>query len=229
MSGLILGPVAFQHFEVPGRIVFGGRQRVAVHQLPGGGRVIDAMGRDDTPLTWNGIFNGPSAAPRALQLDLMRAEGLAWPLAWDVLSYVVIVTEFAASYERTNWIPYRISCIVVADQTAVLAQGALSLVQGVLADLASASGIGGVDVAVATAALAGAAAPVAGSAYYSVAASSLAATSAGIASGLTSTDANLTNAPDFPSAAAAAQQSAQLAAAQGYLRRAQANLANAGS
>ena len=219
----------FQDFEVPSRITFGGRQRVAIHELPGGGRVIDAMGRDDAPLAWSGTFSGPAAAARALQLDLMRAEGLPWVLAWDVFSYLVVVTEFSASYERGNWIPYRIACGVMIDETAVLPTMALSLLQGVDTDLAAASGIAGVDLSAATAALAGSSAAIPGSNAYAGSSAALAAASAGIASGLASAGAALLALPDFPAAAAAAQRAAQLAAAQGYVRRAQTNLANAGS
>lgn len=229
MSGLYLGPVAFQDFEVPERIVFGGRQRVAIHQLPGGGRVIDAMGRDDAPLAWTGIFSGPSAAARALQLDLMRAEGLAWPLVWDVFSYLVVVSDFAASYERGNWIPYRIVCSVVVDHTAILAQATLSLVEGVIADLAAGTGIAGVDLSAVTAALAGPSAVVPGSNSYAIAGIALDAASGGIAASLASAGTTLLAATDFPTAATAARQSAQLAAAQGYVQRAKTNLDNAGS
>jgi hypothetical protein len=229
MSGLFLGPVAFEDFEVPGRIVFGGRQLVAVHQLPGGARVIDTLGRDDAPLGWTGTFSGASATARALQLDLMRAGGLPWPLAWDVLSYLVVVTEFTASYERTNWIPYRIVCSVVVDETAVLAEALLSLAENVVGDLASASGIAGIDLSAATAALADPSAIVPGSGSYAVAGSALTAASGSVAAGLLSSGTTLLASTDFPTLAAAAQQSAQFAAAQGYVQRAQTNLANAGS
>jgi hypothetical protein len=229
MSGLFLGPVAFEDFEVPGRIVFGGRQRVAIHQLPGGGRVIDALGRDDAPLGWAGTFSGASATARALQLDLMRAGGLPWLLAWDVLSYMVVVTEFSASYERTNWIPYRIVCSVVVDETTVLAQALLSLAENVLGDLAAASGIAGIDLSAATAALAEPSAIVPGSGSYVVASSALSAASGSVGAGLLSSGATLLTNTDFPSLAGAARQSAQFAAAQGYVQRAQTNLANAGS
>jgi hypothetical protein len=53
---LVLGPVAFSDFEDPERIRFGGAQRLAVHKLPGGARVIDALGPDDTEIGWSGIF-----------------------------------------------------------------------------------------------------------------------------------------------------------------------------
>ncbi len=229
MTGLFLGPIAFQDFEIPARIVFGGRQRLAIHQMPGGGRVIDAMGRDDSPLAWTGTFSGSDAAARALQIDLMRAQGVAWPLAWDVFSYLVVVSEFAASYERGNWIPYRIVCSVLADETAALVQAGMSLIASVTADLATASGLAGVDLSAATMALgiSGAASP--GSNAYAAATAALGGAAAGLSLSLSGGAANLSAAGDFPSVAAAAQGMAQLAAAQGYVRRAQANLANAGS
>ena len=65
---LLLGPVAFQDFELPANIGFGGEQRLAVHCLPGGARVIDVLGRDDAEITFSGIFSGSDATLRARTL-----------------------------------------------------------------------------------------------------------------------------------------------------------------
>jgi hypothetical protein len=40
---LLIGPVLLEAFELPARVAWGGRQRLAVHRLPGGRRVIDAL------------------------------------------------------------------------------------------------------------------------------------------------------------------------------------------
>ena len=40
---LLLGSVQFADFELPTSITWGGAQSLAVHRLPGGVRVIDAM------------------------------------------------------------------------------------------------------------------------------------------------------------------------------------------
>src|ERR1700759_4325505 len=96
---LLLGSVTFQDFELPPRIVFGGAQRLAIHRLPGGARVIDAMGRDDGEISWSGAFSGADAADRARQLDLVRAQGAVLPLAWDAFAYLVVIARFAADYE----------------------------------------------------------------------------------------------------------------------------------
>lgn len=112
---LTLGPIVFGSFEVPERITLGGRQRLAVHQLPGGGRVVDAMGGDDGELAWSGILSGPEAPARARALDRLRRGGLAWPLAWDGWRFTAVVSRFEADSMTPWWMPYRIAACVVAD------------------------------------------------------------------------------------------------------------------
>lgn len=112
---LILGPILFRDFEVPQQITLGGRQRLAVHQLPGGVRVVDAMGADDAELGWSGILSGPDAGARARSLDSLRRGGLAWPLAWDGWRYTVIIARFEADSANPCWLPYHISCCVLAE------------------------------------------------------------------------------------------------------------------
>jgi len=228
MPSLTLGPITFTDFELPARIVFGGRQRLAVHQLPGGARVIDAIGRDDAPLSWSGIFTGPDATARARTLDLMRTEGQAWAALWDDFSYTVIVAEFAARYERTNWIPYRISCTVLTDNTFVPTEAAPSLLLGLLADLGAATALSGFGLGSVTAAVNAPTALVLGSTANANATAAIAAATAAIAEGLDASGVTLGSTADFPVLASAAQQSAQFAAARSYVLRAQANLANSG-
>ena len=52
MSAYSLGSVSFRSFEVPATINVGGAQRLAVHRLLGGIRVIDALGRDDSDISF---------------------------------------------------------------------------------------------------------------------------------------------------------------------------------
>lgn len=113
MSGtsLLLGVVEFQNFEVPSGINFGGSQRLAIHNLSDGTRVIDALGRDDADISFSGIFSGSDATLRARALDEMRASGLVYPLTWDVLLYSVIIKRFEADYKTGWWIPsYDVRC-----------------------------------------------------------------------------------------------------------------------
>ena len=142
---LILGPMAFEAFELPARLAFGGKQRIATHTLSDGTRVLDTLGRNDAPLKWSGVFSGPDASARARVLDLLRAEGSVWPLSWDAFCYLVVIEDFEASYERPNWVPYKIGCAVLEDQSAsllqVLADPALAAAL-VASDLAAAGGFG---------------------------------------------------------------------------------------
>ena len=140
-TSLLLGPILFTDFELPSEISWGGTQSLAIHRLPGGAHVIDAMGRDDAPISWSGIFTGPDASARAHALDLMRASGSTWPLAWDDFSYAVIIASFHADYRRSNWIPYRISCAVLQDDASAVEQLLLSTAQEAAQDLATAAGL----------------------------------------------------------------------------------------
>jgi hypothetical protein len=226
MSGyLLLGPVMFQGFELPASIGFGGGQRLAVHRLPGGARVIDAMGRDDAPLSWSGTFAGSDATLRARLLDLLRAQGSPLPLAWDCFAYLVVIERFTASYEHVTWVPYQISCTVVADQSAVFARAATSLLDGVTDDLQTAAS--GVDVSGALAAMTAAGAATPGTAAYDAAAAAVAAAGTQASAGMAQASTQLLAAGDPVSAATAAGSLAQLADAQGFLGRAANNLSDA--
>lgn len=138
---LLLGPILFQDFELPDSIIWGGAQQLTIHRLPGGTRIIDAMGRDDADITWSGIFSGPDATARARALDLMRCDGAPWPLTWDSFFYSVIIHRFEADYRRVNWIPYKIACCVLRDEAAALLEIPLSLAASAAQDLATAASL----------------------------------------------------------------------------------------
>jgi hypothetical protein len=222
---LQLGPVNFQDFELPGRIRFGGAQRMAVHVLPGGARVIDAMGRDDADVAWSGAFSGADAADRARSIDLMRAGGAMWTLAWEAFCYQVVIERFDATYEHSNWVPYRISCKVVQDLAQSVPNLPTSLATGVLADLAAVVGIG-TAAAVAALAVSGALSP--GTAAYAGAVGAVGAVAGQAQAGMGSAGNSLLEAQDPASAATAAGQLASYADANGYAGRALANLDNLG-
>lgn len=139
-TGVTLGPVVLQGFEVPDKIKIGGKQSLVTHQLIGGGRVIDAMGRDDMPLTWTGILLDGSATPRALLLDSLRVSGQILTLSWAVFSYQVVVEEFTADYEMAVKIPYSITCRVVQDNSNQPSSTTPSLTATLGADLTAAQG-----------------------------------------------------------------------------------------
>jgi hypothetical protein len=219
---LTLGPVAFAGFEIPSSITLGGKQRLAIHKLPGGIRIIDAMGPDPADLAWAGIFTGPDAADRARILDTLRVAGLQLLLTWDAFLYTVIIESFEADYRSPWWIPYRLSCTVVRDEAAALVTGVLSLAPSIASDLASA----GVFATAAAGALSAPGATVAGTAAYTTATATLNTTVSGLDSQIMAAEPAI-QANDVPTAATACGLLAQLTAARAYTARAARNLANA--
>jgi hypothetical protein len=91
-----------------------------VNKLIGGRRIVHALGADDDPLAWSGIFLFASALDRARYLDSLRRTGQVCTLTWDVMRYSVVVDAFHADYEKPFKIPYSISCTVIEDQTSTL-------------------------------------------------------------------------------------------------------------
>lgn len=110
----------FSGAEVPEEITFGGAQMLSENKLIGGRRITDAMGPDDAPLQWSGIFLYNSALSRARFLDSLRRTGGVCTLAWDELRYSVIVSDFHANYKKPYHIPYSITCSVIEDQTQLV-------------------------------------------------------------------------------------------------------------
>lgn len=145
MADLILklGDFVFSDSEIPEKIPFGGEQALVVHKLVGGGRVIDAMGRDDMALSWSGLLRGQNALQRARFLDTMRVEGRALKLTWHEFSYQVVIKSYHADFERFYKIPYQISCEVVADlaspETSLVSSGFDDHIMG---DMTTANGLG---------------------------------------------------------------------------------------
>jgi hypothetical protein len=125
---LTLGPVLFADFEVPESLKgVGGEQMLKVHKLPGGTRVVDAMGRDDADPTWSGRFRGSAAETRARLLDYLRVQGQPIELAWSSFRYSVVIKKFDADYQQPYEIPYTITCLVVTDETSPLLTALLGL------------------------------------------------------------------------------------------------------
>ena len=109
-----------------------------IHKFPGGKRVIDAMGRDDIPLSWSGIFLDDVEA-RAREIDQYRTAGEPISLTWRDFSYTVMVTDFQCE-TRAYHSPYRITCTVLTDDTEGDQNGEPSVLQQIGADLNDALG-----------------------------------------------------------------------------------------
>lgn len=138
---LTLGGVIFDGFEVPESISTGGEQALIVHKLPGGSRVIDAMGADHRDVAWSGRFRGGNAESRARLIDGYRIGGRQFLLQWSSYRYQVIVRSFEASYQQPFEIPYSISCTVVSDESAPILTGIPALDEVIGSDLGAALGL----------------------------------------------------------------------------------------
>ena len=136
---LTLGPVLFTSFEIPEKVNFGGRQTLLTHKLPGGQRVIDAMGPDDDDIAWQGRFRGGLAPSRARAVDAIRVAGLPVTLAWGGFRFTVLVSEFKADYQQAYEIPYTLACVVVTPPPGTAAPGLADLLG---TDITRALGVG---------------------------------------------------------------------------------------
>lgn len=114
---LTLGSETFQDFEIPESIPLGGKQQLVAHQLPGGVRVVQAMGAEDEAIQWSGVFLGATALQRARAIDLMRVEGKPQQLAFFEYKFRVIVKSFQYSVERRYRVRYTLELDVIEDST----------------------------------------------------------------------------------------------------------------
>lgn len=138
---LTLGPVAFQGFEIPSEIAFGGEQALSVKKMVGGARVVDALGQDDADIAWEGRFQGPDAMDRALAIDEMRKGGQAQALTVAGLSYAVVVRKFAFRVQRLYQVLYEIALAVAQDNTLAPAAASATLDDVVGSFMSSAAGL----------------------------------------------------------------------------------------
>ena len=109
-----------------------------MHKLAGGGRVVDVLGRDEAEISFSGFFSGSEATSRARQVDFLRTSGAILPLRWDVFYYTVILRDFFANYTNGFWIPFRVRCTVIRDESAPVTQYSVSTTSSIEADTASA-------------------------------------------------------------------------------------------
>ncbi len=113
---------------------------MTIHRLPGGNRIIDAMGVDDGSISWSGYFTGPGAASRARLFDSMRKAGQAIPLSFGDYAFNVVVVHFEYDLQdRGALISYRIRTEIVPDDTPQVSNTSDALVALLSGDVAAAS------------------------------------------------------------------------------------------
>jgi hypothetical protein len=142
MVTLTLGAFQFARYEIPEAISFGAAQKLNVHTLVGGARVIDAMGKIPINPSWSGWLVGQQALPRARYLKGQCEAGFPLPLTYSELSYNVIISEFKCEFRSGPNLPYSISLEVIDDNTSpITSVPAPSIEQLCTDDLNGAAGL----------------------------------------------------------------------------------------
>jgi hypothetical protein len=118
---LILGGFTFSDYSIPEVVPQGGQHNLVVHKLIGGNRVVDAMGPDDSDISWSGRFQGSGATGKAMALDQLRKAGAQLPFVVDSQFYSVCIKQFEWDYQRPYQILYRITCLVVSSMGGAIA------------------------------------------------------------------------------------------------------------
>ena len=110
---LTMGPFTFENLELPEKIYLKTRQRLFVHHLGSGGSVTDSLGTDYQSLRFKGTFTGPHAVSRAHTIEQLRMQGMPLLFRWDSVILKVNIQEFLLTYKSSQWIDYRLACLVV--------------------------------------------------------------------------------------------------------------------
>jgi hypothetical protein len=131
-----LGGFTFTSFAVPERINGGGRQRMVVHQLIGGTRVVDVMGWDAEQIRFSGRLRGADAMLNARLLETLARSGIPILFSYWTNRYQVVVDTFTWNFERFYEITFSLRLTVIADLTQLAWQAAADTLDDVFgADL----------------------------------------------------------------------------------------------
>lgn len=110
-----LGDFVFEHAEVPEKLNFGGSQDISMKKIIGGKRQVQALGRSDDIISWDGIFFGDAAFDRAKYLDSLRVAANVLSFTFFDKHFLVIIQDFRPQLEAEWQIPYSISLMIVDD------------------------------------------------------------------------------------------------------------------
>lgn len=143
----------FAGSEVPERVAFGGSQNMAVHELLGGGRVVDALGQQPKDIEWSGWFVGANALARVRALEAMRVAGQELELTWSAFGYRVLIAAFSANFQRFYQIPYNITLTVTYDSQAEPVQTKPGIDNQMASDVSKAAELAGSSCALTVKAL----------------------------------------------------------------------------
>ena len=119
---LTIGSVTFNNIEHPDELPFVFHQVNAIHELIGGGRIIQTFGTQPKELKWEGNFFDSSANSRIRSLMSMLAAGTPVSLDYQQYSFEVIITDFTATVYHQYWAKYSIAVEIFQDNSALYTQ-----------------------------------------------------------------------------------------------------------
>ena len=112
-----LGGFVFTSWGVPARVNGGGRQKLVVHRLIGGQRVIDVLGWDADRIVFSGRLRGAGAAGNARLLETAARSGNPVVFSYWTNRYQVLVDGFEWQFERYYEVSYQVGLTVLSDLT----------------------------------------------------------------------------------------------------------------
>ena len=102
--------LTFPGLAQPQALDIANTQQLAVHDLIGGGRVVEALGRKMTPVSWEGVLLGaPMAFDTGLALQALAASGGSTLLTWERFRLRGLISALSLSCESPFRISYKIT------------------------------------------------------------------------------------------------------------------------
>jgi hypothetical protein len=121
---LSLGSVTFNSIEHPDELPLVLKQVTAVHEMIGGGRIVQTFGVQPQELKWEGNFFDSSAQSRVQTLAQMLAAGTPVTLSQGNYNFTVIITDFNPTEYHQFWFKYSICCQIIEDNSGIYAKTA---------------------------------------------------------------------------------------------------------
>ena len=144
---LALGPFLFTDFAVPETLPGGGKQQLRVHKLPGGDRIVDAMGPDDDDRSFEVLHVGSGSADDVLLLDQMRISGLPYPYSNGMEARIVVIASHTWKVEKFPNVIHSSLTLTPVDNPGGSGAAVSSIDSLIGSDLGGASGVAADNVA----------------------------------------------------------------------------------
>jgi len=114
---LTLGNVVFYSGETPSTLTLELEQRLAIHDYPGGARIVQAMGSFAKDFTWESRLRGTAAYcdERSRTLAGYMRTGTPVAMTWRTWSYLVVVRSWSMGWKNAYRNDYKVTVVVLRD------------------------------------------------------------------------------------------------------------------